>query len=544
MKIRFSHWTIKFNPVFFLVAFSLLFFLLISLFSVFNKSLTYDEPYHYQYGMNIVNGDSSRFDDSKMPFSIWNALPARVASYLPDGRLKIELQKMVVARFMTILFSLAVAYIVFHWARKLYGLLPAFVSLGLYIFDPNIIAHSQLVTTDIYMTGMVLVCSYWLWKFANSRAWQDGLIFSVLLGFAQLAKYTAISLYPVFAITFLIHDYSRLREEINKERRKGIQTELWRYFKYAVAMIVIGAAIINIGFLFNRTFTPLRDYQFRSELFRAIQTRIDFPVPTPYPYLEGLDWITAKERTNLGFIYVYLLGHTRFGQGFHGYYIVASLLKVPIATQIIIWISLVAYFVNKQRRQFFWKNEWFLLSLVFFYTIYFNFFYKAQIGIRYYLIVFPLLYVFTGGLFIDWNHFKKFQKTILCILAVGTVCSVLSQYPNYLAYFNELIGNHKQAYKYLADSNLDWGQDNFALQQYKLAHHKVLKAPEIPSNITEPAIYYVSVNRLVGVINGPQPYQWLRENFEPMDTIGGSYLVYKITPAQMQVLCENTNFCH
>src|SRR5690242_6947689 len=140
MKIRFSNWTNKFYPVSFLVVFSLLFFLLISLFSVLNKSLTYDEPYHYQYGMNILNGDSSRFDDSKMPFSAWNAVPAKVASYLPDGRLKTELQKMVTARFMTILFSLAVAYIVFHWSCKLYGLLSAFVSLGLYIFDPNIIA--------------------------------------------------------------------------------------------------------------------------------------------------------------------------------------------------------------------------------------------------------------------------------------------------------------------------------------------------------------------------------------------------------------------
>ena len=37
------------------------------------KSLMADEAKHYKYGMNILNGDSDRFDDSKMPVSALNA---------------------------------------------------------------------------------------------------------------------------------------------------------------------------------------------------------------------------------------------------------------------------------------------------------------------------------------------------------------------------------------------------------------------------------------------------------------------------------------
>jgi hypothetical protein len=43
--------------------------------------------------------------------------------------------------------------LVFYWSRALHGFLPAVFSLLLYALDPNIIAHSQLVTTDIYAAG-------------------------------------------------------------------------------------------------------------------------------------------------------------------------------------------------------------------------------------------------------------------------------------------------------------------------------------------------------------------------------------------------------
>ncbi|MCJ7432431.1 MAG: hypothetical protein MUO77_02985, partial [Anaerolineales bacterium] len=77
------------------------------------KSLMADEAKHFKYGMNILNGDSDRFDDSKMPVSALNALPAKFASFLPDGQLKIYLEKIFMARLVTILFSALAAYMVF-----------------------------------------------------------------------------------------------------------------------------------------------------------------------------------------------------------------------------------------------------------------------------------------------------------------------------------------------------------------------------------------------------------------------------------------------
>lgn len=520
----------------------LIFFFVFNVLSVQGKARTYDERKHFRYGVDILNGNSTRFDDSKMPFSAWNALPAKIAETIPFLD-RWYLSRLITARLMTTLFSLLVAYVVFSWSRELHGFVPGLISLGLYVLDPNIIAHSQLVTTDIYAAGMVLFSSYWLWKFANTRKWSDGLFLAFTLGMAQLAKYTAISLYPLFAIALLVYDWRYGRETEKGRNGWKLRSILLQYVKYILVAAIVGTLIINVGFLFNRTFTSLRDYYFRSDLFRSVQSEISFVVPVPYPYLEGLDWIVQRERTNQGFGHIYLLGETRYGKGFPGYYFVAFLLKVPIATQIILLAAFVLYLLDRSRRENFISNEWFLLWPIFFYTIYFNFFYRAQIGIRYFLIVFPLLYVFAGSLFKNWRSFDPGKKWLGLALGTYLIASLLFYYPSYISYFNEIVWDRKMAYKYLADSNLDWGQDEDIVAEYLAEHPDVRKPPKRPGRINTTTRYYLQVNQLVGITETPDAYQWLRENFEPVDMIAPSCLLFEITPEQMQELCERTDYC-
>lgn len=506
--------------------------------SVYGRDQTFDEPRHYKYGLNILNGDSTRFDDSKMPVSAWNALPAKIAAFLPDGFLKTALSSYWLARLMTTLFSMITGFVVFLWSRRLYGFIPALFSLGLYALDPNILAHSQLVTTDAYAMGMILIACYWLWKFAESRKWQDGLILSVMLGLAQLTKYTALALYPLFAIALVAHDWYSLKTTFQSHRWQGLGQAVLRYLKYALVALVISVVIINIGFLFNRTFESFSRYQLRSDLFQNLQHKISFPVPTPYPYLEGLDWVIQRERTGEGYGSNYLFGRLQ-DKGFPGYYIVATIYKEPIATQLFMIAAGVTYLITKQKRQTFWYTEIFLLLPVLFFTIYFNFFYNAQIGLRYYLIVFPLLFVFTGSLFSRWDQFQLWQKSLSIGLMVYLLISVLSYYPYYITYFNEWVWDKTQTYKILADSNLDWGQSQSDADRY-FAEHPEAKAP---SARPESGQFLISVNRLVGITTDPQRFAWLRENFEPAGTVANSYLIYNISQDEINRLCATTAYC-
>ncbi|HEX8618538.1 MAG TPA: hypothetical protein VF911_13205, partial [Thermoanaerobaculia bacterium] len=45
------------------------------------------------------------------------------------------------------------------------------------------------------------------------------------------------------------------------------------------------------------------------------------------------------------------------------------------------------------------------------------------------------------------------------VLVAWHCVSSLVAYPSYLSYFNETIGSHRNADRFLIDSNLDWGQD-------------------------------------------------------------------------------------
>jgi len=521
------------------------FFVIFGMLSVQKVSTTFDEDLHYRYGKDILNLNSTRFDDSKMPFSALNALPAKIASYLPDGWMKNSLGEFFVARWMTILFSALVAYLVFHWACALYGFYAGLAALFLYIFDPNIIAHSQLVTTDIYATGTILFACYWAWKFANTRRLYDGMLSAFMLGLSQLAKYTSIVLLPLFLLALVLHDLSA---QISAYKEKGVAA-IGRYLAKLSLYTVVGCAaillLINVGFLFNRTFVALRKYDFESDLFTSLQNikiARNFHAPVPYPYLQGLDRVMFKERIGAGIGAIYLLGQLHIGQGFAGYYFVASALKVPIATQLILIIAFVAYIVSKQRRKLLLQNEIFLWVPVAFFTIYFNFFYNAQIGIRYYLVIFPLLYVFAGSLFTGWPEFSRNQKIAFFALAVYLVVSVLSYYPYYLSYFNELVWDRKYAYKYLVDSNLDWGQGQYYLQGYMAAHPEAVYEPKQAVS----GLIIVSPNNLVGstTLNYLDQYKWLREHFRPIRTIAYEYLVYDVSPQSLQKICAETIDCH
>jgi hypothetical protein len=489
-------------------------------------SLTYDEPAHFQYGMQILQGNSERFDDSKMPFSALNAIPARVAAWLaPQQALTVE-EKIALGRVVTILFSLAVAGLVFNWSKALYGLVPAFFVLFLYILEPNLIAHASLVTSDIYAIGMITVSVYALWRYAHRRSWQNALWLALAVGASQLAKYTSIYLYPLLAGMLLIHDGPDLYRSVKARGLRGAGPAFRQYLLLALLVIIVSLLVINIGFLFNRTLTPFGDYEFKSSLFQGLQARLALlnrvPVPTPYPYLQGLDWVWFNDRTGGNHTRIYLLGQLS-ETGFKGYYLVAYLFKSPIAIQILL-IAAVITFLKRFHWSRFLDHEWFLLAPVLFFGLYFNLFFRTQIGIRFYLVIFPFLLIFTGSLLVGWRTFKAIQWTGVAALSAYLVLSVASYYPHTLSYFNELVLDRTKAYKILADSNLDWGQANHYFEQYRKEHPDIIPQPDKPTS----GRIVVSVNNLVGITAKPETYAWLRENYDPVGTVGYALLVYEV----------------
>ena len=94
-----------------------------------------------------------------------------------------------------------------------------------------------------------------------------------------------------------------------------------------------------------------------------------------------------------------------------------------------------------------------------------------------------------------------------------------------MSYFNELVGPRKNAWRFLADSNLDWEDRRTDIERF-LRENPGLDVKVDPP---EPRAGYllVSANRLVGLYD-PGEFRWLREEFKPLRHVGYSHLLFHV----------------
>jgi hypothetical protein len=190
---------------------------------------------------------------------------------------------------------------------------------------------------------------------------------------------------------------------------------------------------------------------------------------------------------------------------------------------------------------------------------------RVQIGFRYLLPILPMVYVLISRL-MTADFFTRARYSIpFGIICLWYLLSSVTIYPHYLAYFNELAGGPDNGYKYLVDSNLDWGQDLEGLKEYmdensidsiKLSyfgsadadyyniHYEYLPSiglrPDEPGDLwwyeegNEEKCGYVqglvavSATNLQGVLlENRECFKWL-EDYEPIAKIGYSILIYDI----------------
>lgn len=521
-------------------------FVALDLLSIRHKSVTYDEPSHLYYGLRILAGNSDRFSDSKAPFSALNALAAADVESADSLRAPEKLLAGLSApRAVTIFFSAGLGWLVFCWSRALYGFQAAMLSLALYAFCPNIQAHSRWVTTDLYAAAAGAAFLYAFWKFRRGGEARWGAASALALGLAPLAKPTLVYLYLAAPLLWAVPPQGA------DSGRRG--ESRWAAPIWATGFIVSSLAVINAGYLFNGFGDSLNAYQFRSAAFQRVQSASgalgDLPVPLPRPFLEGLDWTRYNEVSGANRGSNYLLGETRNGP-FRWYYVVAYVFKAPLAIQILI----LAAFGFRLTGGGFRRDELFLIVPALLYFILVAFASSAQLGIRLLLPMFPLLYVFCGSLLEKPSEAGLRRRIFVGALTAWLAVSSLSYFPHYLSYFNELIGDRKSAFRVLADSNLDWGQNERYADDYIRRHPSTAKNPTVPTagRIAVTANYLTGVLYLGAAFGSPYAKRpdpnrdpnlawprWLRRNLSPVDHIAYSYLIFEVPPERLKELGEN-----
>jgi hypothetical protein len=181
-----------------------------SLFLPYRESLTYDEWYYYQSGVDILSGEPSK---TKLP--VPNVMPALalnplfskvIRAGMPDQIISVSAknsEKIFWGKLATIFVSLLLASYVFQWSRELYGVNAGFLALSLYILDPNIIAHSRIVHQDLFGACAVFIATYYFWRFLKFGGAKNAVLSMVTFGIAQITRYTAIYLIPIYLVLSL-----------------------------------------------------------------------------------------------------------------------------------------------------------------------------------------------------------------------------------------------------------------------------------------------------------------------------------------------------
>jgi len=364
-------------------------------------------------------------------------------------------------RLINIILGLVLGGVVFAFSYKLFGKLSGFFALFLYSLSPNIIAHSRLATLDIGTTLFIFLTVFVFWIFMQNPSIKKYFLFIFVFSLAILTKFTSLLLIPIIVILYLILKFNKQTHKfdfwvgsiINKLNKKRI----FSMFIISFSTLALIGLVIWIDYGFESPILKIRpDLYFElteSNLYGFTYKFIE-KIPFFRTYREGLGY--QLKNSAAGF-YPYFLGKVT-KDGLIWYFLVAFLIKTPIPIILLFFLSFFS-FTRKSNRLIF------LIVPIIILFLYFSFINKIFIGLRYILPIYPFIFVMIGGIFgVLWrNIYSKLITIVLCIwLLVGSFMI----FPHYLSYFNEFIGGPDKGHKYLADSNIDWGQDLKLLKGY------------------------------------------------------------------------------
>jgi 4-amino-4-deoxy-L-arabinose transferase-like glycosyltransferase len=91
-------------------------------------------------------------------------------------------------RMAAAVLSLLLAILLFAWTREMFGTLAAFLALILLVFDPNILAHGALVTTDMGLTCFMFATIYAFYRYMKRPSWARLSVVGVCAGLALASK--------------------------------------------------------------------------------------------------------------------------------------------------------------------------------------------------------------------------------------------------------------------------------------------------------------------------------------------------------------------
>ncbi|MDR1478206.1 MAG: glycosyltransferase family 39 protein, partial [Planctomycetaceae bacterium] len=93
----------------------------------------------------------------------------------------------------------------FYFAKNFAGQIVAIIVLVLYCFSPYILGHGSTIMPDAHSASFAVASVYFFWRWLKRPEALASLIAGIVLGLAELTKFTLIIFYPLFVVMWLIY---------------------------------------------------------------------------------------------------------------------------------------------------------------------------------------------------------------------------------------------------------------------------------------------------------------------------------------------------
>ncbi len=452
-------------------------------YSVAHESLTWDEGNHIfagymswkgDYGMNpehpplvkAVATSPLLFMKLKVP-PLQNRFFKHESSF--DGRDLIygnDAAKVIFrVRMAAMTFTILLAVLVFTATREMFGDAAALAALLLFVFEPNILAHGALVTTDMGITCLMFASVYAFYRYVKKPSIPRLLLTGLAVGLGLAAKHSGLFILPILVVLAVTEVIRNPQVGSNAESRP----------RKALRLAAALAAISAISFAILWSSYGFR-YSMRPAGLPVSPTLTEFagelkPPAAGPAILAVAHWHLLPEAYLYGLIDVkvvadetptYLFG-TIYPRGQWFYFPALLLIKstLPVLALLLLLPLILAFRGTQHRPE--------LLFLAVPPVLYFvvAIFSDLNIGVRHILPIFPFLMVLAA--YAAWTLAQADRRWIypVAALLIFHVISSVRAFPvSYLPYSNELWGGPSATYKYLSDSNVDWGQQMIATKKY------------------------------------------------------------------------------
>ncbi|MBI3666074.1 MAG: glycosyltransferase family 39 protein [Acidobacteria bacterium] len=447
------------------------------------------------------------------------------------------------ARAGNLIFAVLLFYFVYRWSLLLHGSKAAVAACLLATCCPNLIAHASLATVDMAAAATILMAAFFLWQWCEQPGWRYCLASAAAFAVATLCKFSALAfLPPIAAAYFLTSRWGRWRAGQRPYLRHFGQGLL-----RAGAFCALAALIVWAGYKFDVGFAIPPGHHYHStfnlgppgSLPRLLLQSVGFRVMPAPRFWEGL--IVVSSHNQEGHL-AYLLGKRSMG-GWWYYFPVAVGLKTTFPLLLLaasgVGLSLFRPAGRSRARLYPVWAAGVIMAVAM--TSHIN------IGVRHALPIFPFFAILGAALFADaesrYRRRRLWQAAAMALLAWHVVESVAA-HPDYLPYFNELARGREE--RFLADSNLDWGQDLARLARYTREHHITsiqlsyfgtsnavrlgVPAKALPWFGHDSGWVAISVSHLVGLRVNPDYTRWYREQ-KPFARVGKSIWIFYLPPA-------------